>query len=109
MQEVQAILQTLYPGVGVAGNFREGRNYRSPIARLEKPVTQLGLRPHTVEQSLGDNADSLLTWGLVVPRKGVDNWQREGNDLGIRSKWSPHLYPAVDPEVKKRLIAEGKA
>ena len=105
-QDVQAILQKLYPGIGIAGNFREGRNYRSPISRLEKPVSQLGLKPHSVEEAIGDNADSLLTWGLVTPRKGVDNWQQEGNDLGIKSKWSPHLYPAIDPELKKKLVAE---
>jgi len=31
------------------------------------------------------------------------------NTGGIRSTWSPHLYPAIDPEVKKRLQAEGRA
>jgi len=108
-QEVQAILQRLYPGIGIAGNYREGKIYKSPIAVLEKPISQLGLKPHSVEQAIGDNADSLLTWGLATPRKGVDNWQHEGNDLGIKSKWSPHLYPAIDPVVKQRLRAEGKA
>ena len=57
----------------------------------------------------GDNADSLLAWGLVRTRPGEDNWQREGRDLGIASKWSPHLYPAIDPAVRAKLVAEGKA
>lgn len=108
-QDVQAILQRLYPGYGIAGNYREGPIRRGPVSTLEKAITQLGLRPHTVEEALRDNAESLLTWGLANPRKGVDNWQREGNDLGLRSKWSPHLYPAIDPEQRARLEAEGKA
>ena len=82
---------------------------RGPVALLEKVVTQLGLTPHTVEETIRDNAESLLAWGLVQTRPGKDNWQREGNDLGIASKWSPHLYPAIDPALRKKLEAEGKA
>ena len=106
--ELQAMLRRMYPDVGIGGDYRDGRMYRSPIARLEKPITQLGLKPHTVEQTVKDNADSLLAWGLVKIRPGVDNWQREGNDLGIKSKWSPHLYPAIDPEVNARMVSEGR-
>jgi nucleoside-diphosphate-sugar epimerase len=108
-QEVQAHLQRMYPGFGIAGIYRDGKTGNGPQAVLQKVVTQLGLKPHTVEQAIRDNADSLLAWGLIEPRVGVDNWQREGNDLGIQSKWSPHLYPAIDPEVRKRMEAEGKA
>jgi hypothetical protein len=69
---------------------------------LEKPITQLGLKPHTVEQTIRDNVDSLVTWGLVKPLIGhADDWQQEGNDLGIASKWSPHEYPAMDPATRK--------
>ena len=100
-QELQAILQKLYPGIGIGGIYRDGRTFRSPVAVLEKAVSQLGLKPHTVEQSIRDNADSLLIWGLVKTRAGTDNWQREGNDLGITSKWNPHTYPAIDPALKK--------
>ena len=107
--EVQAILRRLYPGVGIAGDFREGRVRRGPLALLEKAATQLGLKPHTVEEALRANADSLLAWGLVKPRLGEGEWQREGHDLGIRSKWSPHLYPATDPELRRKLEADGKA
>ena len=51
---------------------------------------------HTPEEAIRDNADSLLAWGLVQTRPGEDNWQRDGNDLGIKSKWNPHMYPAID-------------
>ncbi|MYA17521.1 MAG: NAD-dependent epimerase/dehydratase family protein, partial [Gammaproteobacteria bacterium] len=81
-QEVQAILRRLYPGIGIGGNYREGPARRGPVAVLEKVVTQLGLKPHTAEEAIRDNADSLLTWGLVTIRPGEDNWQRDGNDLG---------------------------
>ncbi|MCH7778329.1 MAG: NAD-dependent epimerase/dehydratase family protein [Gemmatimonadetes bacterium] len=104
--ELQAILRRLYPGVGIGGVYREGKWRRNPLAVLQKPITQLGLKPHTVEETIRDNADSLLAWGLVKTRAGEDNWQREGKDLGIKSKWNPHTYPALDPEVKKKLEAK---
>ena len=107
--ELQDILRRLYPGIGIGGIYREGRWRRTPLAVLQKPITQLGLKPHTVEEAIRDNADSLLAWGLVKTRPGEDNWQREGNDLGIKSKWNPHTYPALDPELKKRLEAKAKA
>ena len=102
-QEVQAILRRLYPGIGIGGNYREGPTRRGPVAVLEKVVTQLGLTPHTPEEAIRDNADSLLAWGLVTTRPGEDNWQRDGNDLGLKSKWNPHLYPAIDPALRKQL------
>lgn len=105
--QLQEILRRLFPGIGIGGNYREGKMRRGPLATLEKVITQLGLTPHSVEESIRDNANSLLRWGLVQTRHGEDNWQREGNDLGIESKWSPYLYPAIDPELKKKL--ESKA
>lgn len=106
-EEVQAILRRLYPGIGIGGNNKEGNTYRSPVCVLQKVITQLGLKPHSVEQSIRDNADSLLAWGLVETRPGEDNWQREGKDLNIKSKWNPYTYPAVDPQLKNKLEAEG--
>ena len=106
--ELQAILRRLYPNVGIGGSYREGRIRRGPLAVLQKVATQLKLVPHSVEESIRDNADSLLSWGLVKTRSGEQNWQHEGNDLGIASKWSPHLYPAVDPELKQKLEAGQK-
>ena len=58
--------------------------------------------------SIRDNADSLLQWGLVTPRVGRDNWQRKDNELGLSSKWNPHIYPAIDPELRRKLESEGK-
>ncbi len=105
-EEVQAILRRLYPGVGIGGNNKEGHTYRSPVCVLQKVITQLDLKPHTVEESIRDNAESLLAWGLVETRPGEDNWQREGHDLGIKSKWNPYTYPAIDPALKKKLEAQ---
>ncbi len=107
--ELQAILRRLYPGIAIGGIYRDGNWRRSPLAVLQKVVTQLGLKPHAVEETIRDNADSLLAWGLVKTRPGVDNWQREGKDLGIKSRWRPHAYPAMDPERKKKLEAESVA
>ncbi len=103
--QIQAILRRLYPGIGIAGDYRAGATRRGPIATLQKVVSQLGLTPHPVAATLRDNADSLLVWGLVKPRLGEHNWQREGNDLGLKSKWSPHTYPAIDPELRHRSRA----
>ena len=103
--ELQAILRRLYPGIGIGGIYRDGNWRRSPLAVLQKVVTQLGLKPHAVEDTIRDNADSLLAWGLVKTRPGEDNWQREGKDLGVESRWRPHTYPALDPELKKKLEA----
>lgn len=102
-EEVQAILRKLYPGIGIGGNTKEGNTFRSPICKLQKPITQLGLEPHAVIDTIRDNADSLLKWGLVKTRPGEDNWQRKDRDLGIKSKWNPHIYPAIDPDLKKKL------
>ena len=102
---VQAILRRLYPGIGIGGNYRDGPSRRGPVAFLEKVVTQLGLEPKSAEEAIRDNADSLLAWGLVQTRPGEDNWQRDGRDLGIKSKWNPHTYPAIDPALRKELEA----
>ena len=34
--------------------------------------------------------------------------QRDDKDLGLTSKWNPHVYPAIDPELRKKLETEGK-
>ena len=107
-QEVQAHLQRLFPGKGIAGNYKEGRVFRSPVAVLEKAKTQLKLEPFTVEQTIAANAYSLLSWGLAELRNGENNWQREDNDLGIASSWNPHVYPAIDPALRIKLENEGK-
>lgn len=99
-EEIQDVLRGYYPGIGIGGNYRDGATRRGPVAFLEKVVTQLKLVPYSARQSIKDNADSLLAWGLVETRPGVDNWQRDGKDLGIQSKWSPHQYPAMDPDLK---------
>ena len=100
-EEIQDVLRGYYPGIGVGGNYRPGPTRRGPVAYLEKVVSQLHLEPYSARQSIKDNADSLLAWGLVEPRAGVDNWQHEDQNLGIKSKWSPHQYPASDPSLKQ--------
>lgn len=108
-EQLQQLLRGFFPGFGIGGNHKEGSTFRAPVSVMRKVLTQLKLQPHSLEDSVRDNAESLLTWGLVKLRAAEDNWQREGKDLGIRSKWAPHVYPAIDPEVRARLVAEGKA
>ncbi len=106
-EAIQAHLQRMYPGFGIAGNYAEGKISEWQSV-LQKVITQLHLKPHTVEQAIRDTADSLLLLGLVVPRPGVDNWQRDGNDLGIQSKWNPGPHPTAGPVLRKRLETSGK-
>lgn len=101
-QEVQAHLQRLFPGAGIACNWREGKESNGPSSVKQKVITQLRLKPFTVEETIRDNAYSLLAWDLVEMREGVDNWQRQGNELGIASKWKPHEYPALDPALREK-------
>jgi nucleoside-diphosphate-sugar epimerase len=105
-EEVQAILQRFYPECGIGGNRTDSKSPRRPICYLEKCITQLGLKPHSVEEAIRDNADSVIAWGLVTMRPGKDNWQRKGKDLGLKSKFAPGLYPAMDPVAKKKILAE---
>jgi len=44
---------------------------------LEKAVTQLGLKPHLVSESVLDNCNSLIMWGMVDMREGEENYQRK--------------------------------
>ena len=69
-EEIQELLRALYPGFGIGGNFREGRTYRATVAFLEQVITQLKLQPHTPEQAIKDNADSLLAWGTGPAKRG---------------------------------------
>ena len=61
--ELAAIMRKMYPDVAVAGVYREGKWRMSPHSVLEKAATQLGLKPYTVEQTIRDNLDSLITGG----------------------------------------------
>ena len=107
-QDLQTHLQRLFPDMGIAGNYREGRLFRSPVAVLEKVKTQLKLEPFSVEETIAANAYSLLSWGLAELRSGEKNWQREHNDLGITSSWNPHIYPAIDPALRSEMEKQGE-
>ena len=45
-EEVQAHLKRMFPGVGIAGNYREGKTFKSPVAVLEKVVTGPSRNPN---------------------------------------------------------------
>lgn len=101
-EQIQSILRRFYPGCGIGGISKQRPQYYGPVCYLEKCITQLGLKPHTVEDTLRANCDSCLAWGLAELRAGEDNWQRQGKDLGIKSMMMGRPYPAVDP-LKKKL------
>ena len=57
-----------------------------------------------------DNCNSLIAWGLVEMREGEENYQRDGNDLGIEQKWSPSnlaLSILRSLETKARTFKQG--
>ena len=64
-------------------------------------ITQLGLKPHSVEESLRDNADSLLSWGADLVYREISDlshtYPREEN-VRIIEWFDPRLavdYPGV--------------
>jgi len=101
--ELQAKLRRFYPGYGIGGDYKEGKTARNPVCFLEKCITQLGMKPRTVDQTIKDTCDSLLAWGLVELRPGEDNWQRKGRNLGLKSKFAPYAYPAEVNAPKAKL------
>jgi hypothetical protein len=52
-QDLQALMEKMYPDIAVGGIYREGKQRRSPVSTLQKPITQLGLKPHTVKNPYG--------------------------------------------------------
>lgn len=106
-QELHNMIRKFYPGKGIGGNRKEDEKaFESPKVFLERCITQLGMKPHTAEEAVKDNCDSLIAWGLVKLRDGEDNWQRKGKDLGLKSKWAPGVYPAMPSEKKKEIAAK---
>jgi hypothetical protein len=49
-------------------------------------IEELGLRPHDPVDSLRDTVDSLLVWGLVRPRRGVDNYRSKAHPIEVCQK-----------------------
>jgi len=115
LPEIQKILRGHFPGKGIgtgvyfnkkAGEWQEsGRTGGTAFSVLEKCITQLHMTPIPPEQSLIDNAESLVAMGLVNFRDGEDNYQKdiiapEGGrgkttgSLGIESYWLADGYPA---------------
>jgi len=114
LAEVKQVLQAHFPGKGIgtglhqkkSGEWVESTNTGgTPPAVLEKCITQLGMTPIPPAQSLIDNAESLVSMGLVNLREGEDNYQKDfisppggkgktSGSLGIESTWLAEGYPA---------------
>ena len=114
LAEVKKVLQAHFPGKGIgtglqqmkSGEWVESSNSGgTPPAVLEKCITQLGMTPIPPAQSLIDNAESLVSMGLVNLREGEDNFQKDflsapgwrqkaSGSLGIESTWLGDGYPA---------------
>lgn len=68
-RELIDILSEMYPDIDVARDFHPEQTDTRLRARCTKAIKELGLKPHTVLETLRDTADSLLKLGVVTPAK----------------------------------------
>ena len=68
-RELIDILSEMYPDIDVARDFHPEQTDTRLRARCTKAIKELGLKPHTVLETLRDTADSLLKLGIVTPAK----------------------------------------
>lgn len=79
VDQLQATLKQLFPGVDVGGAppqmeelRKRGAPFRAPIAYCEKAIKELGLKTHSVLDTLKETGETLISLGLTKP-KYTDN------------------------------------
>ena len=68
VQELIDTLSKLYPGVDVAGDYDPPPTPDQPHAKCTKAIEELGLKTHTVLETLKDTGDSLIELGVIEPK-----------------------------------------
>jgi nucleoside-diphosphate-sugar epimerase len=66
-RELLDTLAQLFPNIDVARDFQPPASDTRLRARCTKAVTELGLSPHAVNDTLRDTVNSLLDLGIVTP------------------------------------------
>jgi len=69
VQELIDTLGELYPDIDVAGDYSPPPTPDQPHAKCTKAINDLGLKTHTVLETLKDTGDSLIALGIIEPAK----------------------------------------
>ena len=69
VQELIDTLRELYPGIDVAGDYEPPPTPDQPHAKCTKAIEELGLKTHTVLETLKDTGDSLIAFGVIEPAR----------------------------------------
>lgn len=69
VQELIDLLRELYPEIDVAGNYDPPPTPDQPHAKCTKAINELGLKTHTVRETLTATVDSLIEIAGVQPKR----------------------------------------
>lgn len=70
VKEFIAKVQELYPDVNVGGDYEAPDSFDEPHGKCTKAIEELGLKPHTVEETLKDTGDSIIELlGIELAKK----------------------------------------
>ncbi len=67
VQELVDTLRKIYPEIDVAGDYAPPPTPDQPHAKCTKAINELGLKTHTVIETLKDTGDSLIALGVIKP------------------------------------------
>ncbi len=69
VQELIDTLRELFPELDVAGDYIPPQTHNGPRAVCTKAIQELGLKTHSVRQTLKDTGDSLIEFGAIQPAR----------------------------------------
>ncbi len=69
VQELIDTLSDLYPDIDVAGDYAPPPTPDQPHAKCAKAIKELGLKTHSVLETLKDSGDSLIELGVIEPAR----------------------------------------
>lgn len=67
VQELIDTLTEIYPDIDVAGDYDPPPTPDQPHAKCTKAINELGLKTHSVRETLKDTGDSLIALGIIEP------------------------------------------
>jgi hypothetical protein len=67
VQELIDTLGELYPDIDVAGGYEPPPTPDHPHGKSTKAINELGLKTHSIGETLKDTGDSLMAFGVIEP------------------------------------------